>query len=125
MVALMRRTTEVYQMLKHRLFHWNWSNHRSVLEYLCLSLKQYHYTEIELAVVIPVLGVILAETSNTGVVLVTVSPALEVTAAFKLSVIVATQVISSVGLEFVEDNTNVSPDPNSVSINIHPLIGWS
>ena len=57
------------------------------------------------------LGVILAETSNTGVVLVTVSLALEAAVTPRLSVIVATQVISSVGVEFVEDNTNVSPEP--------------
>ena len=65
-------------------------------------------------VVTPVLGTMLAETSNTGAVLATVSLALEVTVTLSVSVIVATQVISSVGLEFVADNTNVSPEPNTV-----------
>jgi len=56
----------------------------------------------------------------TGVVFSTVSLTLSVAVAFRLSVTVDIHVMSSVGLELVDDRTSVSPEPNSVPLaSIH------
>ena len=65
-----------------------------------------------LVVTTPVLGERLAATSKTGSVLSTVTESEEVALAPNVSVMVATQVTSSVGVLLLAVNVNVAPVPN-------------
>ena len=65
-----------------------------------------------LVVTTPVLGEMLAATSKTGSVLSTVTESEEFALAPNESVMVATQVMSSVGVLLLAVNVNVAPVPN-------------
>ena len=65
-----------------------------------------------LVVTMPVLGEMLAATSKTGSVLSTVTESEEVALAPNVSVMVATQLISSVGALLLAVNVKVEPVPS-------------
>ena len=69
-----------------------------------------------LVVTTPVLGEMLAATSKTGSVLSTVTESEEVALAPNVSVMVATQVISSVGALLLAVNVIVAPVPSIVPL---------
>ena len=64
----------------------------------------------------PVLGEMLAATSNTGSVLSTITESEEVALAPNVSVMVATQVISSAGALLLAVNVSVAPVPSIVPL---------
>ena len=72
--------------------------------------------QVSIVDVTAVVGSRLAETSNTGVVLFTVSAAEEVTEAPFPSVSVATHVMSSVGVELLDERTRVSVVPRTLPV---------
>ena len=70
--------------------------------------------QVSIVDVTAVVGSMLAETSKTGVVLLTVSAVEEVTDAPFPSVRVAIQVMSSAGVELLDERTRVSVVPRTL-----------